>query len=87
MSDGLDYMDAQGLEQIESIRQAFEAAKADIGEAVKEQRAKNQEMIQQERSRLKDDFEARKNEIRGEGGVKDAQGKAQSEMDRIKNMQ
>ncbi len=87
MSDGLDYMDAQGLEQIESILQSFEEAKAEIREAVEEQREKNREMMDSEKSRMRDEFEAQKDAIRGEGGVKDAQGGAQSELDRIKNMQ
>ncbi|MCR9144870.1 MAG: FecR family protein [bacterium] len=87
MSDGLDYMDAQGLEQIEGILQSFEEAKAEIREAVDEQREKNREMMDSEKARMRDEFQAQKDAIRGEGEVKDAQGKAQSELDRIKNMQ
>ncbi|MEQ9366306.1 MAG: FecR family protein, partial [Leptospirales bacterium] len=87
MTDGLDYMDAQGLQQIEGIMQSFKEAKAEIGEAVREQREKNREMMDSEKSRMRDEFQAQKDAIRGEGEVKDAQGKARNELDRIKNMQ
>jgi hypothetical protein len=88
MSDGLDYMDAQGLQQIEQIMQSFEEAKAEIGAAVEEQRLKNDDLIRQERQRMRDEFESQKSQIRGEDdNLKNAQDKARSELDRIKNMQ
>lgn len=86
MSDGLDYMDATGLEQIEAIQQSFEEAKQEIREAIDEQREANRELIETEKARMQDEFDAQKDAIRGDN-VKQAQGEAQSELDRIKNMQ